>query len=161
MICAVIARTPARFLPRQRDPFGQPQAAAIGMPEPEGLVNQKPDGTGMHRLTAQCETLEWKRRCRRSARIKVDRSKLARERPDQATRPPIERVRLSIVRLGRALEGAPLDTAGEAKQYQRAALQRGKVRAELAGFRMECAADRETARDGAPAELIVGGHGQA
>ncbi len=159
-IRAAIAGMGARLSRRKGDPLGQPQPTAVGVPETEGLVDQKADGARMHGLTAQGETLKRQRRCRRPAGIEVQRSELAGELSDRAPRPSIERMRLSVLRLARAREGAPLGAACEAEQYQGSAFRAGKVRAQLAGLRVECAANSETARHRAPTELIEE-HGKA
>jgi hypothetical protein len=115
----------------------------------------------MNRLAAPCEALEGKRRCGRSARIKVGRAELARERADHPLRPSIERVRQSIPRFFRILKGAPLVAPCEAEQYDGPRIRHAGYCAELAGLRVKGTAHREADQDGAQIQLIEVEHGQA
>jgi len=115
----------------------------------------------MNGLAAAREALKRKRRRGRPARIKIGRAELARERSDHPPRPPVERVRQSVARFPRALEGAPLRSAREAEQYDGSRRRLAARCAELAGLRVEGAAHREAARDAAPAQLIEFEHSEA
>ena len=124
-------------------------------------MNQESDGARIHGLAAPCEALEGQRRCGRSARIKIGRPELARERSDHPLRPSIERMRLSIPRFPRILKDTPLSAAGEAEQYDGARFRGAGDRAELTGLRVKGAAHRETEHGGAPTQLIEVEHGKA
>jgi len=107
----------------------------------------------MNRLAARGEPL--KRQLRRPARIEGQRPKIPCHRLDVTARPAVERVRLSIVRLGRLRKYVPLHTAGEAEQCQRAfGHGRWQLDVEFARSRMKRATDRETECRGPPAQLV-------
>ena len=115
----------------------------------------------MHRFAAPCQALEGKRRGGRSARIKIGRAELARERSDHPLRPSIEGMGLSVARFFRALKDTPLILAGEAEQYDGSWLRHPGCCAELARRGVKGAAHRETDRGGAPTQLIEVQHGGA
>ena len=124
-------------------------------------MDQESDGARMHGLAASRQALEGKRRCGRSARIKIGRAELAREPSDHPLRPSIERMRLSISRFIRILKDTPLSAAREAEQHDGSRLPRPGHCAELTGLRVKGAAHRETEHGGAPTQLIEVEHGEA
>jgi hypothetical protein len=115
----------------------------------------------MNGLAAAREALEGKRRRGRSARIKVGRAELARERSDHPPRPPIERMRQSVPGFARVLKGAPLCPTREAEQHDGSRRRLAGRCADLTGLRMKGTAHRETARGAAPTQLIEFEHAEA
>src|SRR5580692_8166572 len=115
-------------------------------------MNQESDRARMHRLAAPRQSLEGKRRRRRSARIKVGRAELARESPDHTPRPSIEGMGPSIARLVRILKDAPLIAAGEAEEYDGSRFLQCGHCAELTRSGVKGAAHRETHQGSAPTQ---------
>ena len=111
------------------------------MPQTPLGVNQQANWALMHRLAAKRQALEGQRRFGACAWIDIECVEFASERPDDAARPSVERIRQSILRLGSMRKVAPLDATGKAKQHH--ARGRGEPAIELAGSRMKRAAYRQ------------------
>jgi hypothetical protein len=74
----------------------------------------------MNRLAAQCQALKGQGWRRGAARIESRSTQLARERIDHPPRPPIEWIGPLIPCLAGILKYAPLSSAREAEQNERA-----------------------------------------
>ena len=115
---AAVAWAGAQVGMGQRDPLGERQRAAIGMPKAPVGMDQDAERRRMDRLRAPCPALE--RQVGRTAE-REERSgpEHGRQLPDQAAGPAIQRMGRAVVRLGRCFESQPLQIAHQPDEHDR------------------------------------------